>query len=34
MGVNAYLSAIGGHASVIVRFEHGHEAVLDISQLA
>ena len=32
--LNAYLGAIGGRASVIVAFADGHEAVLDLSQLA
>jgi len=32
--LNAYLGAIGGRASVIVTFADGHEAVLDLSQLA
>jgi transcriptional regulator with XRE-family HTH domain len=32
--LNAYLNAIGGHVSVIVRFEDGHKAILDLSQLA
>jgi DNA-binding transcriptional regulator YiaG len=31
--LNAYLEAIGGHASVIVRFTDGHEAELDLSHL-
>ncbi len=31
--LNAYLEAVGGHASVIVRFADGHEAELDLSQL-
>jgi DNA-binding transcriptional regulator YiaG len=31
--LNAYLEAVGGHASVIVRFSDGHEAELDLSQL-
>jgi DNA-binding XRE family transcriptional regulator len=32
--LNAYLAAIGGRASVIVTFADGHEATLDLSQLA
>jgi len=32
--LNAYLGAIGGRASVIVTFADGHEATLDLSQLA
>ena len=32
--LNSYLAAIGGRASVIVTFADGHEAVLDLSQLA
>ena len=32
--LNAYLAAIGSRASVNVTFADGHEAVLDISQLA
>ena len=32
--LNSYLGAIGGRASVIVTFADGHEAVLDLSQLA
>ena len=32
--LNAYLGAIGGRASVIVTFADGHEAILDLSQLA
>jgi DNA-binding transcriptional regulator YiaG len=31
--LNAYLQAVGGHASVIVRFADGHETELDLSQL-
>ena len=31
--LNAYLEAVGGNATVIVRFADGHEAQLDISQL-
>jgi hypothetical protein len=31
--LSAYLEAVGGHASVIVRFADGHEAELDLSQL-
>jgi len=31
--LNAYLEAVGGHATVIVRFADGHEARLDLSQL-
>ncbi len=31
---NAYLQAIGGTARMIVRFADGHEATLDLSQLA
>ena len=31
--LNAYLEAVGGHATVIVRFADGHEAQLDLSQL-
>jgi DNA-binding transcriptional regulator YiaG len=31
--LNAYLEAVGGHASVIVRFADGHQAELDLSQL-
>lgn len=31
---NAYLGAIGGWASLIVTFADGHEAILDLSQLA
>ena len=31
--LNAYLEAVGGHASVIVRLADGHEAELDLSQL-
>jgi hypothetical protein len=31
--LNAYLEALGGHATVIVRFADGHEAQLDLSQL-
>jgi DNA-binding XRE family transcriptional regulator len=29
----AYLEAVGGHATVIVRFADGHQAELDLSQL-
>jgi hypothetical protein len=29
----SYLGAIGGRASVIVTFAHGHQATLDLSQL-
>jgi DNA-binding transcriptional regulator YiaG len=32
--LSAYLEAVGGHASVVVRFADGHEAELDLSQLA
>ncbi len=32
--LNAYLEAVGGHASVIVRFADGHQAELDLSHLA
>jgi DNA-binding XRE family transcriptional regulator len=32
--LNSYLGAIGGRASVIVAFADGHEAILDLSQLA
>src|ERR1039457_2678205 len=32
--LNAYLQAIGGTARMIVRFADGHEATLDLSQLA
>ena len=32
--LNSYLQAIGGTASMIVRFADGHEAVLDLGQLA
>lgn len=31
--LNAYLEAVGGHATVIVRFADGHEAQLDLSHL-
>lgn len=31
--LNAYLEAVGGHASVIVRFADGHQAELHLSQL-
>ena len=31
--LNAYLEAVGGHATVIVRFADGHEAQLDLSRL-
>src|ERR1700677_806508 len=31
--LNAYLQAVGGQASVIVRFGDGHETELDLSQL-
>jgi len=31
--LSAYLEAVGGHATVIVRFADGHEAELDLSQL-
>jgi len=31
--LNAYLEAVGGHASVTVWFADGHEAELDLSQL-
>src|SRR6202453_4620556 len=31
--LNSYLLAIGGTASMIVRFADGHEAILDLSQL-
>ena len=31
--LNAYLEAVGGHASVIVRFADGHETELNLSQL-
>jgi len=31
--LNAYLEAVGGNATVIVRFADGHEAQLDLSQL-
>src|SRR3984885_11736358 len=31
--LNAYLQAVGGQASVIVRFADGHETELDLSQL-
>ena len=30
--LNAYLEAVGGNATVIVRFADGHEAQLDLSQ--
>jgi DNA-binding transcriptional regulator YiaG len=32
--LNAYLQAIGGTARMIVRFADGHEATLDLGQLA
>jgi hypothetical protein len=32
--LNAYLQAIGGTARMIVSFADGHEAALDLSQLA
>ncbi|WP_322763338.1 helix-turn-helix transcriptional regulator [Frankia sp. Cr2] len=32
--LNAYLAAIGGQVSMIVRFADGHETVLDLSQIA
>ena len=32
--LNAYLEAVGGHATMIVRFADGHETQLDLSQLA
>ena len=32
--LNAYLQAIGGTARMIVSFAHGHEATLDLGQLA
>jgi DNA-binding transcriptional regulator YiaG len=32
--LNSYLQAVGGRASVIVRFADGHETELDLSQLA
>ena len=32
--LNSYLQAIGGTARMIVRFADGHEAVLDLNQLA
>jgi hypothetical protein len=32
--LNSYLQAIGGTPSMIVRFADGHEAVLDLGQLA
>jgi DNA-binding XRE family transcriptional regulator len=31
--LSAYLEAVGGRATVIVRFADGHEAELDLSQL-
>jgi hypothetical protein len=31
--LNSYLQAVGGQASVIVRFADGHETELDLSQL-
>jgi DNA-binding transcriptional regulator YiaG len=31
--LNSYLEAVGGRASVIVRFADGHETELDLSQL-
>jgi len=31
--LNAYLEAVGGNATVIVRFADGHEVQLDLSQL-
>jgi DNA-binding transcriptional regulator YiaG len=31
--LNAYLEAVGGRASVIVRFADGHETELDLSRL-
>jgi DNA-binding transcriptional regulator YiaG len=31
--LNSYLQAVGGRASVIVRFADGHETELDLSQL-
>jgi DNA-binding transcriptional regulator YiaG len=31
--LNSYLRAVGGQASVIVRFADGHETELDLSQL-
>jgi DNA-directed RNA polymerase specialized sigma subunit len=31
--LNAYLEAVGGNATIIVRFADGHEAQLDLSQL-
>jgi DNA-binding transcriptional regulator YiaG len=31
--LNAYLQAVGGQVSVIVRFADGHETELDLSQL-
>lgn len=32
--LNAYLAAIGGQASMIVRFADGHETILDLARLA
>jgi predicted transcriptional regulator len=32
--LNSYLQAIGGTARMIVRFADGHEALLDLGQLA
>jgi hypothetical protein len=32
--LNSYLQAIGGTAKMIVRFADGHEAILDLGQLA
>jgi hypothetical protein len=32
--LNAYLQAVGGHASMPVRFADGHEAILDLSPVA
>jgi hypothetical protein len=32
--LNSYLQAIGGTARMIVRFADGHEAILDLGQLA
>jgi transcriptional regulator with XRE-family HTH domain len=31
--LNAYLEAVGGHATGVVRFADGHETELDLSQL-
>jgi hypothetical protein len=32
--LNAYLQAIGGTARTIVRFADGHEAILNLGELA